>query len=115
MPAKRVIILTIEGDNAAYALRADAAKGHESHFARRDYQSSYGDSLDPDLLAIQSGSVVEEIETNLFSHLPGETDEAFERRLRSMLQTRWAEWERTIRAKQPLRMYGASWDGERWS
>lgn len=113
MPVKRVILLRYEADQLIYALRADVPAGHQT--ALPGYVSIYGDVADPDLVAIQTGAVIETVRSNNLVRAAAETPAQFRDRVEGMLEAVWAAFAAEIAGKMPRRFYGRYWTGTAWS
>ena len=71
--------------------------------------SAWKDALAADNTALQSGSVVEKVDT---IQVPASATLA---EIRSFLQARWTDFQASITTINPWQRYGTAWDGTTWT
>lgn len=110
--AKRIIILEkIEGKRPSFrvAFWANVPATRQSFYADPLKVSAYKDASAAELTDLQSGTVVESVET--FSADPPKSIAE----VMAFLESRWQEFQNQVDANNPWLRYGSFWDGTTWT
>lgn len=114
MPRLNIIILErVSDDNMAdsykYAMWADVPAARQSYYASSANVSVWVNASSADNANLQSGAVVELVETR---RLPTSLTIA---QIEIGLQNRWSTFQSYVTSHNPWQRYGTTWDGTTWT
>jgi len=114
MARVRVIVLDTQslgdggGANWRVAFWADVPAARQPFYAAAGATSAWGGATAGDLAALQSGAVVERVET--VQQNAGQTLG----QLQPIVEAMWTQWQAHVTAANPWVRYGTTWDGTSW-
>lgn len=109
MPRLRAIWLAQpDARTVQYVLWADVPPEVQAFYQNPTATSAWSQATAADLLALQSGTMVEEVGSLSFNRKVSMTD------LQDESERRWAEFQDHITKRNPFSHSGTTWDGRTW-
>lgn len=110
---KRIVILDRINEPSDMAFRfvlwADVPAARQPFYANAAATSAYADATAPELDAIRTGSVAEQVGSGTAAIGTPLAD------ILAKLEVRWERWQDEVTTRNPWVRYGSYWDGTTWT